>query len=91
MNKITLIGLELAMPRMMVKTVKQQALLSIHRVRDGLVNSRSATCNQIKGWAWDAHTIVTGLVLLARRLLPEAAVGFAAWMSGERGGSMLLN
>lgn len=55
-------------------------------IRDGLVNSRTATCNQIRGLAWDARSLLTRRVLFARRLLPEAAVGFAAWMAAQRGG-----
>jgi len=37
------------MPMVSVKTMEQQAVLSIHRARDGLVKSKTATCNQIRG------------------------------------------
>lgn len=33
----------------MVKSPEQQAVLSIYRARDGLVKSKTATCNQIRG------------------------------------------
>ena len=32
-----------------IKSAKQQAVLSIHRARAGLVNSWTALCNQIRG------------------------------------------
>ncbi len=37
------------MPTVTVKSLEQQAVLSIHRARDGLVKSRTAVCNQIRG------------------------------------------
>ncbi len=37
------------MPVVAVKTPEQQAVLSIHRVREGLVKNQTATCNQIRG------------------------------------------
>ncbi len=37
------------MPMVTVKSPDQQAVLSVHRARDGLVKSRTALCNQIRG------------------------------------------
>ena len=37
------------MPTVAVKSPEQQAVLSIHRAREGLVKSRTALCNQIRG------------------------------------------
>ena len=37
------------MPMVTVKSPEQQAVLSVHRARDGLVKSRTAICNQIRG------------------------------------------
>jgi transposase len=56
------------MPMVSVKTTEQQAVLSIHRTRDGLVKSKTATCNQI--WGLLAEF---GLVLLqgAHQLLAQ--------------------
>jgi transposase len=35
----------------MVKSVAQQDVLALHRVRAQLVKSRTALCNQLRGWA----------------------------------------
>lgn len=37
------------MPTVAVKAPEQQAILSVHRAREGLVKSRTALCNQIRG------------------------------------------
>ena len=37
------------MPTVAVKSPEQQAILSVHRAREGLVKSRTALCNQIRG------------------------------------------
>ncbi|MGB5558174.1 MAG: IS110 family transposase [Paracoccaceae bacterium] len=37
------------MPTVAVKSPEQQAILSVHRARDGLVKSRTALCHQIRG------------------------------------------
>ncbi|MCB1822592.1 MAG: IS110 family transposase [Candidatus Competibacteraceae bacterium] len=37
------------MPTVVVKAPEQQAILSVHRAREGLVKSRTALCNQIRG------------------------------------------
>ncbi|QQX85616.1 IS110 family transposase [Cupriavidus necator] len=37
------------MPLVPVKTEEQQALLSLHRIREGLVQTRTRECNQLRG------------------------------------------
>jgi transposase len=58
-------------PIVTMKTVEQQAVLSIHRVREGLVKTRTATGNQIRGLLTEfGWALPTGIHHLEARL-PE--------------------
>ncbi len=46
---IAMAARQFGMPTVTVKSPEQQAVLSVHRARDGLVKSRTAICNQIRG------------------------------------------
>jgi len=54
-----------------VKTVEQQAVLSLHRVRSGFVKARTAQANQIRGLLAEFGLIIPkGIACIARRV-PE--------------------
>src|SRR5437773_6914356 len=54
-----------------IKTVEQQAILSVHRARQGLVKARTAQANQIRGLLSEFGIIMPqGLAHIAKRL-PE--------------------
>ena len=52
-----------------IKSVEQQAVLSLHRVRQGFVRARTAQGNQIRGLLGEAGLIIPkGIVNVAKRV-----------------------
>lgn len=59
------------MPTVPIKTVEQQAILSVHRARQGFVKARTAQANQIRGLLAEfGITIAQGMTHIAKRV-PE--------------------
>ncbi|MDE1863716.1 MAG: IS110 family transposase [Thaumarchaeota archaeon] len=56
-----------------VKTIAQQDLQAIHRIRSELVQQRTAKANQIRGLLAEYGIVVGRQVATLRRALPEAA------------------
>ncbi|OGT90238.1 MAG: IS110 family transposase [Gammaproteobacteria bacterium RIFOXYA12_FULL_61_12] len=54
-----------------VKTVEQQDLQALHRVRSGLVKERTATVNQTRGLLGEYGIVIGKGITQARRRLPE--------------------
>lgn len=55
-----------------VKSVEQQAVLAVHRARQGFVVERTAQANQIRGLLYELGIVIPkGIHHLERRLLPE--------------------
>jgi transposase len=54
-----------------VKSIEQQDLLSLHRVRTRLVGQRTALCNQIRGLLAEYGIVLPQSVSRLRRSLPE--------------------
>jgi transposase len=65
-----------------VKTIEQQSVLSLHRVRQGFVRARTAQANQIRGLLSEFGIVVPqGIAHLARRvpeLIEDATNEFTA-------------
>lgn len=53
-----------------VKTVEQQHLASLHRVRERLVGNRTALANQIRGFLHEAGIVIPQRLLNLRKTLP---------------------
>ena len=53
------------------KSIEQQDLLSLHRVRTRLVGQRTALCNQIRGLLAEYGIVLPQSVSRLRRSLPE--------------------
>ena len=70
-----------------IKSVEQQAVLSLHRVRQGFVRARTAQGNQIRGLLGEAGLIIPkGIVNVAKRVPArsrEQSGGYV--LSAERG------
>jgi transposase len=54
-----------------VKSLEQQDLLAIHRVRERLVGQRTALCNQIRGLLAEYGLVLPQSISRLRRALPE--------------------
>lgn len=54
-----------------IKTVSQQAVLSIHRAREGFVKARSATANQIRGLLGEFGLILPQGITMVNKHVPE--------------------
>lgn len=53
-----------------VKTVDQQAILSVHRARQGFVKARTAQANQIRGLLAESGIVVPrGIQVVTKRML----------------------
>src|ERR1700692_61797 len=54
-----------------IKTIEQQAILSVHRVRQGFVKARTAQANQIRGLLGEFGLVIPqGIINIAKRV-PE--------------------
>jgi transposase len=53
------------------KSLEQQDLLTIHRIRERIVNHRTGLCNQIRGLLAEYGIVLPQSVSRLRRLLPE--------------------
>jgi transposase len=54
-----------------IKSVEQQAILSVHRVRQGFVKARTAQANQIRGLLGEFGLVIPqGIINVAKRV-PE--------------------
>ena len=67
----------------MVKSVAQQDLLALHRVRAQLVKSRTALCNQLRGLLRERGVAVRMGVAALKRSLPAALADESSELSGE--------
>jgi transposase len=54
-----------------VKSLEQQAVLSIHRVRQGFVEERTATINRIRGLLSEFRLVLPQKAIAVRRGLPS--------------------
>jgi len=66
-----------------VKSVAQQDLLALHRVRAQLVKSRTALCNQLRGLLRERGVVVRVGVAGLKRGLPAALADESSELSGE--------
>ncbi len=53
-----------------IKSVEQQALLSLHRVRQGLIEERTATINRLRGVLAEFGVVLPQSVAVVQRALP---------------------
>jgi len=67
----------------MVKSVAQQDLLALHRVRAQLVKSRTALCNQLRGLLRERGLVVRTGAAALKRSLPAALADESSELSGE--------
>src|SRR5260370_87900 len=67
----------------MVKSVAQQDLLALHRVRAELVKSGSGLCNQVRGLLRERGVAVRMGVAALKRRLPAALADESSELSGE--------
>ena len=67
----------------MVKSVAQQDLLALHRVRAQLVKSRTALCNQLRGLLRERGVVVRTGAAALKRSLPAALADESSELSGE--------
>jgi transposase len=67
----------------MVKSVAQQDLLALHKVRAQLVKSRTALCNQLRGLLRERGVAVRVGVAALKRSLPAALTDESSELSGE--------
>jgi transposase len=67
----------------MVKSVAQQDLLALHRVRAQLVKSRTAPCNQLRGLLRERGVMVRTGAAALKRSLPAALADESSELSGE--------
>src|SRR5713101_8171733 len=67
----------------MVKSVAQQDLLALHRVRAQLVKSRTALCNQLRGLLRERGVVVRTGAAALKRGLPAALADESSELSGE--------
>jgi Transposase len=67
----------------MVKSVAQQDLLALHKVRAQLVKSRTALCNQLRGLLRERGVAVRMGVAALKRSLPAALADESSELSGE--------
>jgi transposase len=67
----------------MVKSVAQQDLLALHRVRAQLVKSRTALCNQLRGLLRERGVVMRTGVTALKRNLPAALADESSELSGE--------
>jgi len=67
----------------MVKSVAQQDLLALHRVRAQLVKSRTALCNQLRGLLRERGVALRMGVAALKRSLPAALADESSELSGE--------
>jgi transposase len=67
----------------MVKSVAQQDLLALHRVRAQLVKSRTALCNQLRGLLRERGVVVRTGAAALKRSLPAALADDSSELSGE--------
>ncbi|MGH6629722.1 MAG: IS110 family transposase, partial [Burkholderiales bacterium] len=61
-----------------VKSAEQQAVLSLHRVRQGFVEERTATINRIRGLLAEFGVVLPGRAVEVRRGAARAAEGLPA-------------
>jgi transposase len=66
-----------------VKSVAQQDLLALHRVRSQLVKSRTALCNQLRGLLRERGVVVRSGAAVLKRSLPAALADEHNELSGE--------
>jgi transposase len=66
-----------------VKSVAQQDLLALHRVRAQLVKSRTALCNQLRGLLRERGVVVRVGVAGLKRGLPAALADESSELCGE--------
>src|SRR5208282_5920928 len=66
-----------------VKSVAQQDLLALHRVRAQLVKSRTALCNQLRGLLRERGVAVRTGAAALKRSLPAALADESSELSGE--------
>src|ERR1700724_2793549 len=67
----------------MVKSVAQQDLLALHKVRAQLVKSRTALCNQLRGLLRERGVAVRVGVAALKRSLPAALTDESSELCGE--------
>jgi transposase len=66
-----------------VKSVAQQDLLALHRVRSQLVKNRTALCNQLRGLLRERGVVVRTGPIALKRALPPALADESNELSGE--------
>ena len=66
-----------------VKSVAQQDLLALHRVRAQLIKSRTALCNQLRGLLRERGVVIRVGVAGLKRSLPAALADESSELSGE--------
>jgi len=66
-----------------VKSVAQQDLLALHRVRSQLVKNRTALCNQLRGLLRERGVVVRTGPIALKRALPPALADENNELSGE--------
>jgi len=66
-----------------VKSVAQQDLLALHRVRSQLVKTRTALCNQLRGLLRERGVVVRVGPIALKRALPSALADEGNELSGE--------
>ena len=65
-----------------LKSAAQQALQTLHRVRDGLVRQRTATVNQVRGLLAEQGIVMAAGIGRFRQLVPQVLEHPAAALSG---------
>jgi transposase len=68
----------------MVKSVAQQDLLALHRVRAQLVKSRTALCNQLRGLLRERGVVVRTGAAALKRGLPAALADESSYATATR-------
>jgi len=54
-----------------IKTIEQQAILSMHRVRQGFVKARTAQANQIRGLLGEFGLVIPQGIINVTKRIPE--------------------
>jgi transposase len=74
-----------------IKSIEQQAILSIHRVRQGFVNARTAQANQIRRSATDSRPVTCHSARRTRDHRHPASVAFAVGREWPLSGTSKLH